>query len=386
MKFIKILVFSYLFIGFSMSCTSNNPQERQPGAETSEGLVNESASSAPEVTENHELPDTMVIAMCGDIMMGTTYPENEKGLPANDGKNLFDDTKEITLRADLAVGNLEGCLLDGGRCRKGTGKNSYAFRMPTKYGVNLQDAGYDFMSLANNHSKDFYDDGIASSEKVLDGLGIAHSGVEGHNEYAIVERNGVRYGVCAFGHNSYTINHTNLNRVKSILSTLRPLCDILVVSFHGGAEGADRCHLPQGQETFLGENRGNLREFTHFAIDNGADVVYGHGPHVTRCVEVYKNKFIAYSLGNFCTPYGMSLIGVKGYAPVVEIKINSKGDFISGKIHSFIQQKGVGPRKDPTNAVAKEMKRLTEADIKNASFRIDNEGNIILMKNGESSD
>ena len=380
MKFIKSLVFTYLFIGFSMSCTSSNSKE-QVGGESSDLNGIDSTASVQAVEEKRELPDTMVIAMCGDIMMGTTYPENDKGLPANDGKNLFDDTKAITLRADLAVGNLEGCLLDGGRCRKATGKNSYAFRMPTKYGVNLQDAGYDFMSLANNHSKDFYEDGIISSEKVLDGLGIGHSGVDGHNEYSIIERNGVRYGVCAFGHNSYTINHTNLNRVKSILSALRPLCDILVVSFHGGAEGADRCHLPQGQETFLGENRGNLREFTHFAIDNGADVVYGHGPHVTRCVEVYKNKFIAYSLGNFCTPYGMSLTGIKGYAPVVEIKINSKGDFICGKIHSFIQQKGIGPRKDATNAVAKEMKRLTEADIKNPTFRIDNEGNIDLIKN-----
>ncbi len=368
-------------IGFSLLCSSSIPPKQQSGVESYESQEDETTVSAPENTENRELPDTMVIAMCGDIMMGTTYPENEIGLPANDGKNLFDDTKAITLRADLAVGNLEGCLLDGGRCRKGTGENIYAFRMPTKYGVNLQDAGFDFMSLANNHSKDFYDDGIISSERVLDSLGIGHSGVEGHNEYAIVKRNGVRYGICAFGHNSYTINHTNLNRVKSILSALRPKCDILVVSFHGGAEGADRCHLPQGQENFLGENRGNLRKFTHFAIDNGADVVYGHGPHVTRCVEVYKNKFIAYSLGNFCTPYGMSLIGVKGYAPVVEIKINSKGDFISGKIHSFIQKKGVGPRKDPTNAVAKEMKRLTEADIKNAAFRIDNVGNI--LKNGK---
>ena len=190
----------------------------------------------------------------------------------------------------------------------------------------------------------------------------------------------MKYGICAFGHNSYTIKHTELQTVKRILNTLRPLCDILIVSFHGGAEGADRRSLPEGQENYLGENRGNLRQFTHFCIDNGADVIYGHGPHVTRCVEVYKNKFIAYSLGNFCTPYGMSLIGIKGYAPVVEIKIDSKGNFISGKIHSFIQQKGAGPRTDATNSVAKEMKTLSEQDIKNPIVTIDNEGNI-RMKN-----
>ena len=373
MKLSKLLFFAYLFLGFSISCTSNTSKEGEKGGNSDSTNVNGSNTTV----EVRQLPDTIVIAMCGDIMMGTTYPERE--LPANDGKNLFDDTKPITLQADLAVGNLEGCLLDGGKSRKSPGKNSYSFRMPTSYGVNLQDAGYDFMSLANNHSKDFYDEGILSSEKVLDELGIAHSGVEGHNEYAIVERNGVKYGICAFGHNSYTINHTDQNRVKGILSKLRPLCDILVVSFHGGAEGADRAHLPEGQENFLGENRGNLRQFTHLAIDNGADVVYGHGPHVTRCVEVYKGKFIAYSLGNFCTPYGMSLTGIKGYAPVVEIKIDSKGNFISGKIHSFIQQKGVGPRKDATNAVAKEMKKLSDADIKNPAIKIDEEGNITKL-------
>ena len=327
-----------------------------------------------EVEPSPTLPDTMTIAMTGDIMMGTTWPEVE--LPANDGKNLFDDTKDILQRADLALGNLEGAMCDGGKSAKGNGPNTYSFRMPTKYGVNLKEAGYDFVSMANNHARDFGIQGIESGEKVLDELEIGYAGIEGRREYAIVERGGVKYGICAFGHNSYTIKHTNLNRVKGILEKLRPLCDIMVVSFHGGAEGADKRHLPQGTEIFLGENRGNLREFTHFCIDNGADVVYGHGPHVTRCIEVYNNKFIVYSLGNFCTPYGMSLTGIKGYAPVVEIKIDSKGNFLCGQIHSFIQKKGVGPRKDATNSVAKEMKSLSEEDIQTPSIEIDDEGGI----------
>ncbi len=368
-------------MAMSLSIISdNNERDTQFTTEERESGASESGSTSPmvEIKDDNELPDTMTIAMCGDIMMGTTYPSVQ--LPANDGRDLFKDTKEITLRADLAVGNLEGTLCDDGQSRKSPGPNSYSFRTPTKYGVNLTDAGYDFMSMANNHSRDFGDHGIEMSEKTLDGQGIAYSGVAGRREYAIVERNGVKYGICAFGHNSYTIKHTELQTVKRILTTLRPLCDILIVSFHGGAEGADRRRLPEGQETYLGENRGNLREFTHFCIDNGADVIYGHGPHVTRCVEVYKNKFIAYSLGNFCTPYGMSLTGIKGYAPVVEIKIDSKGNFICGKIHSFIQQKGAGPRTDPNNNVAKEMKSLSESDIKNQTITIDDNGKIRMIK------
>ena len=334
-----------------------------------------STSEQPPVSpESEEMPDTMTIALCGDIMMGTTFPEVE--LPANDGRDLFKDTKPITQRADLALGNLEGALCDDGKSRKGSGPNTYSFRTPTNYAVNLSDAGYDFLSVANNHSLDFGEHGMDMTEQSLKGQDISYAGVKGRSEYAIVERNGVKYGICAFGHNPYTVMHTNLTTVKRILDTLRPQCDILVVSFHGGAEGADQNHLPEGTETFLGENRGNLREFTHFCIDNGADVIYGHGPHVTRCMEVYKNKFIVYSLGNFCTPYGMSLIGIKGYAPVVEIKIDRNGDFISGQIHSFIQKKGIGPLKDSTNSVAKEMKSLSESDIKNPQITISTNGEI----------
>ena len=320
--------------------------------------------------------DTLVVAMCGDIMMGTTYPTTQ--LPANDGRDIFLDTKPLTLAADIALGNLEGAITDAGHCTKGSGPNSYAFRMPTRFGHLLSEAGYDYVSQANNHANDFDREGILSTEQVLSDLGIKFSGIAGRTESAVVERNGVRYGVCAFGHNSYTIKHLDLQTVKRIIDDLKPKCDILIVTFHGGAEGRDKCHLPQGTETFLGENRGNLREFTHFCIDNGADVVFGHGPHVCRAMEVYKGKFIAYSLGNFCTPYGISLTSISGYAPVVTININKEGQFLSGKIHSFIQQRGVGPRKDDTNAVAREIRALTESDIKGSPIRIDDKGNITL--------
>ena len=193
-----------------------------------------------------------------------------------------------------------------------------------------------------------------------------------------MERNGVRYGLCAFGHNGYTMKHNDLSLVKDVIDELRQQSDIVVVSFHGGAEGQSYSHLPQGREIFLNEDRGSLREFAHFCIDNGADVVYGHGPHVVRCVEVYQGRFIAYSLGNFCTPYGISLKGISGYAPVVTIQIGNDGRFLGGKIHSFIQQRGLGPRKDETNAVPRQMKMLSDADVPQSMARIDNKGNIIL--------
>ena len=322
--------------------------------------------------------DDITVAMTGDIMMGTTYPGIS--LPPKNGEEVFKDVKPILQRATITVGNLEGTLLDGGKSTKSGGPNSYSFRTPTSYSHLLKEAGYDFLSMANNHANDFGAEGIASTEKQLNLQDIKYAGIKGHVESAIVVRNGIKFGLCAFGHNQYTLKHRDLQTVKRIIDDLKKKSDIIIVSFHGGAEGRSKSHLPQGTESFLGEDRGSLREFAHFCIDNGADIVYGHGPHVVRATEVYKGRFIAYSLGNFCTPYGMSLAGISAYSPVVEIKIDKQGRFLSGKIHSFLQQKGIGPRKDANQHVAHEMMNLTNSDVPHSEATIDRNGNITLKK------
>jgi poly-gamma-glutamate capsule biosynthesis protein CapA/YwtB (metallophosphatase superfamily) len=210
----------------------------------------------------------------------------------------------------------------------------------------------------------------------LDANGIKYAGIKGRCNWSIIEKDGRRYGYCAFSHNKKTCDHRDKEFVRSILTTLRDSSDFVIVSFHGGAEGATHSRLPYGTETYCGENRGSLRELAHMCIDEGADVVYGHGPHVVRAIEVYKNKFIAYSLGNFCTPYGMNLKGVNGYAPVVTVRTLADGTFIDGQIHSFIQQRGQGPLPDTSNLVSKEIKRLTELDMPNATIDISDSGTI----------
>ena len=322
--------------------------------------------------------DTLyTVAMCGDIMLGTTYPVVQ--LPANEGKNLFDACRHIFKSADLSLGNLEGVFLEGGKSRKGTGRYAYSFRMPTAWGPRLKEAGFHYMNLANNHTKDFYDEGIYSTEKVLDRIGIKYSGVEGRADSAVIERSGVKWGICSFGHNAYTLKTWDTTTVKRIITNLRDSAkaDLIIVFFHGGAEGVAKRHLPQGMETFLGENRGDLRKFARFCIDLGADIVAGSGPHVVRGCELYKNRMVIYSMGNFCTPYGINVAGKTGYAPVFEVKIKKDGTFVKGKIHSFIQQKGIGPVKDEANIVAAEIATLTREDMKNnGALKIDKEGNI----------
>ena len=322
---------------------------------------------------------TYTVAFTGDIMMGTTYPSVL--LPSQEGRQLFVDAAPILSRADVAAGNLEGTLCDGGDTHKKISKICYAFRTPTSFAPRLSEAGFDFLSMANNHAHDFGEVGIRSTMQCLDRLGIKYSGIKNFPDHAIVERNGVKYGFCAFGHNDYTYRHQDIDRVRQIITTLANACDIVIVSFHGGAEGASKARLPYGKEVFCGEDRGTLRQFAHFCIDAGADVVYGHGPHVARAMEVYKEHFIAYSLGNFCTPYGISLSGISGYAPLLELQIDSAGRFQGGKIHSFVQHRGQGPRIDSNNAAAREISRLTKLDFPHGLLQISADGTLSRKRN-----
>ncbi|MCG5030830.1 CapA family protein [Mesosutterella sp. OilRF-GAM-744-9] len=323
----------------------------------------------------HALPRSFSLAFCGDIMMGSTFPG--EALPEHDGQKLFVDAAPVLRAADLAFGNLEGTLLEGGETQKVPSPTTYAFRTPVRYARYLKEAGFDFLSLANNHAGDFGEEGMNSTQRCLREQGIAFAGIRGRCEYALIERGGVRFGVAAFGHNSYTLRHGDEAEVRRILAALRRRSDLIVVSFHGGAEGRNRARLPYGEEIFLNEKRGSLRHFAHLCVDLGADAVFGHGPHVPRAVEVYKDRFIAYSLGNFCTPYMVSLKGISGLAPVIEIQMSSSGRFLSGQIYSFRQIRGTGPRLDPGREAAKLIKTLSEEDISPRFFTIDESGRIL---------
>lgn len=112
------------------------------------------------------------------------------------------------------------------------------------------------------------------------------------------------------------------------------------------------------------------------ALLQKADIVSGHGPHVCRAIELYKNHLIAYSLGNFCTPFGISVEGKSGYAPLLEVRTLRDGRFVSGRIHSFIQQYGMGPRFDPDGNAAREIRRLTSLDMPGTPLLISGDGTI----------
>lgn len=325
-------------------------------------------------------PHALTLAFTGDIMMGTTYPDSIHGthLPANDGADLLKAPLAILQQADFTAGNLEGTLLErGGRVKRCQNLSlCYAFRTPPRYVNNLVTAGYDFVSIANNHSNDFGPEGLASTRQTLEQAGIAFAGQREVCETAMVERKGLRLGVAAFGHSMVTPHLSRLDEVRRTVRELKQRCDIVIVSFHGGGEGTKFCHVPQGPERCFGEDRGDVRAFAHACVDEGADVVYGHGPHVVRGVELYNDRLIAYSLGNFCTPYRVNLAGRSGYAPVLTVSTTREGVFVEGHIHSFIQERGKGPQPDTANRVAQEMATLTRQDFPQTLLVIAQDGSI----------
>ncbi len=320
---------------------------------------------------------TVNIVGVGDMMLGTNYP-SKKYLPANGGSDLLANVRKILLDADVTFGNLEGTLFDGEGTPKTCNDSTkcYVFRTPASYIRHFSDAGFDVLSIANNHSGDFGPSGRKGTKAVLKNAGIAFAGLEGTDETAIFERNGIKFGFCAFAPNSGTCDIRKIESAKAIVASLEKQCDIVIVSFHGGAEGADNQHVSNKTEFYLEEDRGNVVKFSHAVIDAGADIVFGHGPHVTRAVELYKDRFIAYSLGNFCTYGRFSLNGPAGIAPIIEVVTDEKGEFVKGQITATYQQKTHGPKIDPEKRVIAKIKELTKADFPNTGLYISSDGAI----------
>jgi hypothetical protein len=322
--------------------------------------------------------DTVTLIGVGDIMMGTNFPEDK--LPPDDGRFLLQDVEAVLKDADVTFGNLEGTLLDSGGTPKTCKdpKVCYAFRTPVRYVKNLVSAGFDMVSLANNHAGDMGDLGRASSMRALEDAGILHAGQINHKTTVFV-KDSVSYGLVAFAPNSNCLQLNDLEGAKKIVQELADSCDIVIVSFHGGAEGAQYQSVPKATEVFHGENRGDVYKFAHMMIDAGADIIFGHGPHVTRAVEVYNNRFIAYSLGNFCTYRGISVNGVNGLAPIIKVFTDKKGTFYKAQITPTYQTYATGVRIDPEKQVIKRIQELTKKDFPESRTHIDENGLITYL-------
>ena len=339
-------------------------------------LVKGRASAAKTYQSSAPKGATLHLRGVGDLMIGTTFPDGY--LQPDDAKGTFNNVADWLQGADLTFGNLEGPLCDTGettKCKPDAAPGScYAFRSPTRYAPIYRDAGFDVMSTANNHAGDFGQECRLATEAALDSVGIAHSGRPG--DVAHLTANGLKIALIGFHTSDATHNVNDHEAARLLVAGLAADNDLVIVSFHGGAEGSKALHVPQGAEQFYSENRGDLRAFTHAVVDAGADLVLGHGPHVLRGMEVYKDRLIAYSLGNFATYGRFTLSGNLGVGAVLDVVLAQDGRFVSGKLLPTRQVGDGLVEKDPDNKALDLVRTLSEQDFPTTGVRVAQDGTL----------
>ncbi|MGL6278327.1 MAG: CapA family protein [Gaiella sp.] len=309
----------------------------------------------------------VTIAATGDIVMGST-----PNLPPDGGRSFF-RAVQADLAGDVVLGNLEGTLATSGPSKCGAGSTDcYAFRTPPSYARRLQAAGFTVLNLANNHANDFGQTGLDQTIRALRRARLAHTGRPG--QVAVQRVGPVRVAVVGFAPYPWAASLTDREAAQALVRRADALADVVVVTFHGGAEGADRQRVPYGTETYLGENRGDLRRFSRAVIRAGADLVVGHGPHVLRGMEWYRGRLIAYSLGNF-GGYGVfALGGPLSTSAILRVTLRRDGTFETG---TLVPTRLVGagvPALDPTEAAHGVVRELSRRDFGPRAVRIDRDG------------
>ncbi|MDH3750203.1 MAG: CapA family protein [Gammaproteobacteria bacterium] len=366
---IAVLVFAAL-----AGCSTTPPEEQAVAVE-----VIAPAEPGADVPAAPPTPDKSSLrirfASVGDMMLGTDFPENH--LPDDDGVSFLTAVTPALSAADIAFGNLEGVLVDGGEPAKQCKNPSacYLFRSPTRYAKYYRAAGFDVLSLANNHARDFGEEGRTSTMQALDAVGIHHSGREG--DFASFETNGLNVAVLAYAVTKESNMMLDYELAKTTVAEFAATHDIVVVTFHGGAEGVDAINLPFGEEEYFGEPRGDVVLFARCMVDAGADLVLGHGPHVVRAAERYRDRLIAYSLGNFATYYGISVAGIKGIAPILITTLDGNGRFVEGEVISTIQLRPDGPSIDENHRALNLMRGLSIEDFGEPGLRFEPDGKIV---------
>ncbi len=319
----------------------------------------------------------ITLTAVGDIMPGTNFPSQEY-MPPAEHLNLFKNAIPFLKKSDIVFANLEGAILNDGECIKvcKSEDSCFAFRIPELFLPVIKNAGFNLLSLANNHISDFGTLGKNNTVNLLSQEKIHHAGLS-EVPLTLFKINALTIGFAAFAPNIGTVDIRDLVSAKAIVSYLASKADIVIISFHGGAEGIEHRNVTRGTELYYGEDRGNVYEFSHLMIDAGADVVLGHGPHIVRSLELYKERLIAYSLGNFCTYSRFNLLGHKGVAPILTLTLSPKGVFKKGKIIPFFQEHKKAPLYDASKTAIKEFIELMHQDFPETRLQIDNDTGII---------
>lgn len=326
---------------------------------------------APGVADDVPAPLRKVtLAAVGDTMVGSVFP-SRAAMPAEDGRRMFERVKHLWKGADIVTGNFEGTVSSDPASARALGANSYRFLMSKESLAIYKEAGFNVLSVANNHAMDAGLPARLATLRALDEIGIAHGGSLDQPTAILTTAAGVKVGFIG------TAPHVNclplsVDEVAAKVQELKKVekCSLVIVSMHAGAEGEKALHVPKAKEMYLGADRGNVHAFAHGVIDAGADLVLGHGPHVPRGMEVYKGRLIAYSLGNFATHGAFNVKGFGGLGLVLEAVVLEDGTLEGLRLHSTRQDKGteawtlgISTEPDPAEGARKLVERLSKEDF-----------------------
>jgi hypothetical protein len=297
----------------------------------------------------------------GDVTLGSHY-----GRPPDRGWPQLAPVAGILRRADLAAVNYEGTFGSGGPSKcAGGGANCFAFQAPSANARTLHRAGVDVVNQANNHAHDFGAYGQAATRAALAAAHVRPTGAPG--QIQTLRRHGVRVAFVGFSTYPWTAPMNSDAAVRALVKAAARRAPIVVAFLHAGAEGASRDHVPFGHEHAYGEDRGDSRHFARVAIDAGADVVLGSGPHVVRGLQLYRGRLIAYSLGNLTGWHNFGTSGNSALSALLHVDLDRDGALRQGSLTSLVLDHTGVPSLDPQRRAERLMRGLSASDFGTSS-------------------
>ena len=282
---IGIFVLVFILILAGIRGCSNYMSSRQAAAKKTVSM-NASKDNSQKASSDSQNTDSvsLTLSVVGDCTLGTDetfdYDTSLNAYYENYGADYFlQNVKDIFSTDDLTIANFEGTLTDSDEREDKT----FAFKAPASYASILTGGSVEAVNTANNHSHDYGDQSFDDTLAALDDAGIVHFG---YDETAVMDVKGIKVGLVGI----YEL-YDHLEREQQLKDNIAKVkadgAQLIVVIFHWGNETET---VPDSNQTTLGR----------IAIDEGADLVCGHHPHVLQGIETYKGKNIVYSLGNFC--------------------------------------------------------------------------------------
>ena len=271
------------------SCTSSAataPDKTDMGSEAQTDVSQEaSETDAEEASDEWPAePVSLTVSVVGDCTLGTDeafdYSTSLNAFYEENGPSYFlQNVRSIFSADDLTIANFEGTLTDSDEREE----KEFAFKAPAEFARILSEGSVEAVTTANNHSHDYGEQGYSDTIRALDSQGITHFG---YDETSVIEVKGIKIGLVGI----YELKD-HLERTQQLKENIAKVkeegANLVIVIFHWGNEKED---IPDDNQITLG----------HLAIDEGADLVCGHHPHVVQGIEKYNGKYIVYSLGNFC--------------------------------------------------------------------------------------